>query len=92
MSNYIAHTTDFWDEICNGCIAILENACHATGMSYGMLNILIFVVLGPIASLSFAISTVAAYRRQKKTMVAFVILGVLCIFAIICLITTGLIR
>ena len=48
--------TDIWDMLCNMCILILENLSHMTGLSYGFLNIMLFVILGPLATLLFMTS------------------------------------
>ena len=60
------HVVDYWDVLCNHCILILENLCHLTGLSYGFINILFFVVLGPLSTLCFMGSTVSATFGKTK--------------------------
>ena len=62
--------TNLWDCFCNLCISIMENLSHQTGMSYGLINVLLFVILGPFStvaltasSLLFAIGAPGKYRK-----------------------------
>ncbi len=48
--------TNSWDMLCNICILALENLSDVTGLSYGFLNIMLFVILGPLATLLFMTS------------------------------------
>lgn len=58
--------TNEWDLICNLCILILENLSHMTGLSYGFLNIILFVILGPLATLLFMSSAFTLFINVKK--------------------------
>ena len=76
--------------LCDVCINIMQAASDASGLSYGLINILFFVILQPLAILSFMISTfmyIAYYNTEKciyKTLSRiFVILGFICIFAVL---------
>lgn len=76
--------------LCDVCINIMQAASDASGLSYGLINILFFVILQPLAILSFMISTfmyMAYYNTEKciyKTLSRiFVILGFICIFAVL---------
>ncbi len=80
--------TDYWDVLCNQCILVLQNLCHLTGLSYGLINILFFFFLGPLSTLCFMGSTLTAVygksRRVKvQATVALAALGILCILAIV---------
>lgn len=56
--------TNIWDVLCNFCILIMEHMCHMTGLSYGLLNILLFVVLGPSVSVLF-FGAALCFRTRK---------------------------
>ena len=58
--------TNVWDILCNLCIFILENLSHITGLSYGFINIMLFVVLGPLATVLFLSSSVLLLLDLKK--------------------------
>ena len=63
--------TNIWDMLCNMCILTLENLSHATGLSYGFLNIMLFVILGPSATLLFMTSALtllvnAEIRKSQR--------------------------
>lgn len=80
--------TDYWDVLCNQCIQILENLSHQTGLSYGLINVLFFCILGPLSTLCFMGSTATTIFVKTRTVrrnltVAFKIAGLLCIFTII---------
>lgn len=57
--------TNTWDMLCNLCILILEDLSHATGLSYGFLNIMLFVILGPSATLLFMTSALTLLVNTK---------------------------
>lgn len=81
--------TNGWDVLCNICILILENLSDITGLSYGFLNIILFVILGPMATLFFMLSAFVSFmnrtmgKRQRTIAVLFFVLGLLTIYAII---------
>lgn len=58
--------TNQWDIICNLCILILENLSHMTGLSYGFLNIILFVILSPVAILSFMSSATILFMNKNR--------------------------
>lgn len=58
--------TNVWDLTCNFCILILETLSHMTGLSYGFINIMIFVILGPLATLLFMSSALTLFINVKK--------------------------
>jgi hypothetical protein len=63
--------TNGWDMLCNLCIILMEYLSHLTGLSYGFVNIMLFVVLGPLSTLSFMGSTLAHLiienRKKRET-------------------------
>ncbi len=58
--------TNIWDYLCNVCITIMEGLSRETGMSYGLINILFFVILGPLATFCFALSTAIQLWLKKQ--------------------------
>lgn len=66
-----------WDIVCNLCILILENLSHMTGLSYGFLNIVLFVIMGPLATLLFMSSAITLFIKTQKRKLQKVIAGVL---------------
>ncbi len=47
----------FGDYLCNVCINIMEEMSHMSGISYGTINVLLFIILGPLATLIFMINS-----------------------------------
>lgn len=84
----MVYVVNYWDVLCNQCILILENLSHLTGLSYGLINVLFFCILGPMSTLCFMISTITALfgksKRIKTTLTLILsIVGLLCIFTIL---------
>lgn len=84
----MVHVVNYWDALCNQCILILENLCHLTGLSYGLINVLFFCILGPLSTLCFMGSTATALFGKSKRIktiltLGFSIVGLLCIFSIL---------
>lgn len=80
--------TDNWDVLCNQCILILENLSHMTGLSYGLINVLFFCILGPLSTFCFMCSTASVFfgkskRIKRNLTLAFSFAGLLCIFAMV---------
>lgn len=76
--------------LCEVCINIMQAASNASGLSYGLINILLFVILQPLAILSFMLSTFLSimYHNTGKNIykistVIFTILGFICVFAVV---------
>lgn len=53
------------DGICDFCIQVMEHLSHIIGLSYGLINVLLFVVLGPLSTLIFMASSVIAKTKGK---------------------------
>ena len=56
----MVEVTNIYNYLCNVCINIMTYLSHETGMSYGLINILLFVILGPLSTLFFMGSTLTA--------------------------------
>lgn len=58
-----------FDRICNRCIEIMEEMSSMIGVTYGELNVWLFVIIQPVLILLFftttVILTVRLYRRNK---------------------------
>lgn len=84
----MVHVVNYWDVLCNHCILILENLSYLTGLSYGLINVLFFCILGPLSTLCFMGSTATAlfgkskWVREKLTLTLSIV-GLLSIFAIL---------
>lgn len=76
--------------LCDVCINIIQAVSNASGLSYGLINILFFVILQPLAILSFMVSTfmyVIYYNTEKciykNLSIIFIMLGFICIFTVL---------
>lgn len=76
--------------LCDVCINIMEAMSDFMGISYGLLNILLFVILQPLAILSFMLSTFFCiiYHKTDKSLwkvlsIIFVISGFICVLAVV---------
>lgn len=69
MSGKITNVTNSFDELCNNCISLLEVLSKELGMSYGELNVWLFVIIQPALILIFftttVILTIRLYRKNK---------------------------
>lgn len=77
--------TQYLDALCGVCIDIMEYAEAYTGISYGTINVLLFIILGPASTLAFAAATIVSNTRCKhKTAIVagLSIIGILCILPI----------
>lgn len=80
---------EFGTLFCNACIEILQALSDASGISYGLLNVLFFVVLQPMAILSFMLSTAfginykSSHKIYKRLTIFFAVLGLVCIWAVV---------
>ena len=53
------------DSVCDFCIQVMRHMSHIFGLSYGLINVLLFVVLGPLSTLTFMASSVIAKTKGK---------------------------
>lgn len=86
--------TNFWDYLCNVCIAIMEGLSRETGMSYGLINILFFVILGPLSTLCFMVSTAVQLWVKKQPIKniltwIFIAIGLISIFIVLGFVVYG---
>ena len=59
--------TNYGDSECNYCIMLMEHPSQGTGFSYGLINVLLFIVIGPVSTVSFMCSTLSlAFIKNKK--------------------------
>lgn len=71
--------------MCDVCIDIMEYAGAYTGISYGTINVLLFIILGPASTLAFAAATIVSNtmcKHKTAIVVSLSIIGVLCILLI----------
>lgn len=80
----------WWNEVgdglCDLCIYIMERMAEISGLSYGLINILLFVVLGPLSTLTFMASSVIAKIKGKysrKISISLDIVGVAIILLVL---------
>ena len=83
--------TNLWDGLCNLCIELMWFMSKETGMSYGMINILLFVILGPVSTHSFCGSSLlfANLKRGKARAIlgwSTFAIGVCCMLAVLVLV------
>lgn len=76
------------DYLCNLCINIMEEMANMSGITYGTLNILFFVILGPLATLIFMFSSLIQLKngnsnRYRTLNIVLFILGTMLILAIL---------
>ena len=76
-----------WGDLsCGICIAIMRHMSEISGLSYGLINILLFVVLGPLSTLVFMASSViskTSWKYSKKVSLFLDIIGVIIVFSIL---------
>ena len=66
------------NEICDYCIEIMEWWSKNTPLSYGEINVLLFVFIQPVLTMICAFSVIYIYRRKSLTVLylnIFIILG-----------------
>ncbi len=76
----------YGDYLCNVCINIMEEMSRMSGISYGTINILLFVIFGPLSTLIFMINSFIQLIFKDKFKVINIILwviGILLVLAII---------
>lgn len=66
----IENITNNYDSACNFCIQLLEELSKTYGVSYGELNVWLFVIIQPALILLFLtttiVLTVRLYRRNRE--------------------------
>lgn len=85
-----------FDEICNFCIELMEDMSSALGMTYGELNVWLFIIIQPALILLFftttVILTIRLYRKNRdfkrgNLITATVSTFIILIFAVVVLIS-----
>lgn len=56
----------FGTQLCDFCITAMKYGCAVLGISYGLLNILLFVIIQPLCILLFAVAAIM-YMNFKKS-------------------------
>lgn len=65
------------DYTCELCINIMEEMSRMSGISYGTLNILLFVIIGPLSTLVFMANSLIQLVFKDKYKVLNIILFIL---------------
>ncbi len=60
-----------FDELCNFCIAIMYAMSDITGLTYGTINVLLFIILGPLSTILYAISALLRMLNKGKNFSKF---------------------
>jgi uncharacterized membrane protein len=86
--------TNIWDQLCNICIVIMKALSRETGMSYGLINILLFVILGPISTICFMLTTAFQVWMKKQPLKKiltwiFAVIGLISVFIVLGLVAYG---
>ena len=68
---------NFSEFLCTWCIYAMRYFSSVSGMSYEEVNILLFVVLGPLSTIIFGIALLFALCGKKKTAIYISIPGVI---------------
>ncbi len=65
------------DYTCELCINIMEEMSRMSSISYGTLNILLFVIMGPLATLVFMVNSLIQLIFKDKYKILNIILFIL---------------
>ena len=83
----LINVNNIFDVICNWCIQVLWHMSDCFGASYGLLNVLLFIILEPAAICFFALSSFIFKGERTPTKQRWgkimLILGIITIFAIV---------
>lgn len=74
---------DFGNTICDICIILMKNASAVTGLSYGFINVLLFIILGPASTVCFMATTFLSYKNKTKYKTGIIILGIIGLLSIL---------
>lgn len=77
------------DHLCDVCINIMIEMSKISGISYGTINILLFVILGPLSTIMFMLCSIIRFLPMKNvklqntlSIISFVV-GILCVLLVI---------
>ena len=75
--------SDWGDFLFVWCVEAMKYFSAVSGMSYEVINILLFVILGPLSTVSFFVSTILAYKGKKRAAWITGIIGVILVLAVL---------
>ena len=76
-----------WNLICDLCIEIMESASATFGVSYGFINVFLFIIMQPLAILAMFVADMLQRMKKNKMALAFCIIGISIVaFILVCLI------
>ncbi len=65
----------YFDTLCWQCIHIMERMSALTGISYGAINVILFIIINPIAIFLFMAAAAYALAGKRRTAKVFFIIG-----------------
>lgn len=87
MTNKIINITNNFDSVCNYCIDLLEEVSSTVGMSYGELNVWLFVIIQPALIILFITTTVTLaillYRKIRSTIALVAVILLVLAYAVV---------
>lgn len=88
MTEKIGNVTNSFDQLCNFCIEFLEGLSQDLGVSYGELNVWLFVIIQPATILLFMTTTVILsimlYRKNSPNKTTKFIAATMSLLSVIC--------
>lgn len=76
-----------WNLICDLCIEIMESASATFGVSYGFINVFLFIIMQPLAILAMFVAYILQRMKKNKMALAFCRIGISIVaFILVCLI------
>ena len=63
------------NDIFNWCVLVLEIMAEKTGMSYELINILIFVILQPLLILIFFYLWIRVRKNTEKSLISMILIN-----------------
>lgn len=88
----MSNLNEWGDLLCGDCIAIMIAMSKELGLSYGLINVLLFVILGPISAIVFGLSSIIAKTKGKyarRISISLDIIGILIVLVVLGLIVFG---
>lgn len=79
----------FGDYLCDVCINIMREMSRMSGITYGSINILLFVILGPLSTIMFMLSALVKFisfkniKTQNRLSITFFIAGAVCVLLVV---------
>lgn len=66
ISSKIKDPQNWMDEFCNQCITLLEEMSKILGISYGELNVWLFVIIQPALIAFFMFAFIVVFRKYNR--------------------------